>query len=87
MENNFKIANIEQVRLYTDKKGNQKYKYMVHQEKWNKDKKRYDGWECITIYSDNNYDVGYLITYKWKYNPQYQNGRYVEYIAEENLPF
>ena len=87
MENKIKYANIEQIRTYTDKNGNQKYKYMVHKEHYNKKTKRYDGWEAITIYSEEKHYTGDSIAYKWEYNPQYNTGRYVEYVMDENLPF
>ena len=87
MENKIKYANIEQIRLYTNKKGEQRYKYMVHQEKWNEEKKRYDGWECITVYSDEYHIIGQTIAYKWEYNQQYRTGRYIEYKTDEELPF
>lgn len=87
MENKIKYANIEQIRTYTDKNGNEKYKYMVHQEHYDKENKRYNGWEAITIYSKEKHNTGETIAYVWEYNPQYNAGRYIEYVNEENLPF
>lgn len=82
-----KYANIEQIRTYTDKNGNQKYKYMVHQEAYNEDKKKYEGWKAITIYSDEIHLIGDEIAYKWEYNNNYGTGKYIEITEEENLPF
>ncbi len=85
MENKFKIANVEQVREYSKRNGETGYKYMVHQEKWDKENKKYNGWECITIWSDTKHQVGDFIYYQWNYNEQFQNGRYVEPKKEDRL--
>lgn len=78
MENKIKFANVEQVRQYTKKDGNVAFKYMAHQEHWNKETKKYDGWEHITIYSDILHNAGDEIAYKVDYNEQYKSWRYVE---------
>lgn len=85
MENKFKYANVEQVRTYQKKDGSTGYKYMIHQEHYDKENKKYNGWECVTIYSSNKHNVGDVIYYKWDYNEIYQSGRYVEVKLEDRL--
>ena len=41
MEKKIKLANIEQVREYQKKNGETAYKYMAHQEHWDKEKNKY----------------------------------------------
>lgn len=95
MEKKIKYANVEQVRQYTKKNGSIAFKYMCHQEKWNKEKKIYDGWEHITVYSDVLHKCGDEIAYGWEQYSSGFGGKYVEVIEsdvtevteEDNLPF
>lgn len=91
MEKKIKYANVEQVRQYTKKNGDIAFKYMAHQEHWDKEKKQYSGWEHITIYSDVLHNVGDEIGYGWEQYPSGYGGKYIEVIEteteEENLPF
>ena len=93
MEKKIKLANIEQAREYQKKNGETAYKYMAHQEHWDKEKKQYNGWEHITIYSDRKHNAGSEIAYAWEQYQSGYGGKYIEVdkteeaTEEDNLPF
>lgn len=84
MENKIKIhtAQIEQARKY-EKNEKEKFKYKVSIENYNNEKKRYDGWKAVTVFSNTYHDIGDTIDFVWHNYNTY--GRYEE--IEENIPF
>lgn len=78
-------AQIEQARAYKKNNGQTAYKFKVSREKWDDEKKKYDGWEDKTVFSDTPHKVGDGIYYVW----DAQRYKYVEVEPDEDieLPF
>lgn len=86
-EYKIKFAQVEQAQK-NDKKD--EYYYLVHEQIWNQETKRFAGWKHITITSKYPHFAGDVIYYQWKtYTNRYGQtyGRYEEVETKEQLPF
>lgn len=83
MEKKTKIhyAQVVQARAFEKKSGETGYKYMVYIEDWNEEKKKYDGWKSVTVYSDEAHKAGDGLYFCWVNHQRYS--RYEELVLKE----
>ncbi len=75
-------ACIEQAVSYEKRNGDKEYKYKVSIEDWNNEKKKYDGWKDVTVFSSQPHKVGEQIYFCWR-RKDYGNSRYEEFYPTD----
>lgn len=83
MEKKIKVhyAQVVQARVFDKKNKEKGYKYMVYIEDWNDEKKKYDGWKSVTVFSNEAHKAGDGIYFCWVNYNHY--GRYEEFFPTD----